>query len=94
MKKPQHWSISTARKHFADLVRSAVHEPQPIYNRSHLVAAVVDAETFGAFLRWRSQQTARTLADAFADLRAICADATYELPEVPRQDRPLPDDEA
>jgi len=49
------WEIPEAQQRFADfsgtvLIRSINQEPQLIYDREQLVAAVVDAETFQEFL--------------------------------------------
>jgi len=53
-----------------------------------LVAAVVDAERFEAFETWEKDVQRRTLADAFAELRAICSEEGCSLETPPREDRP------
>jgi len=69
------WEIPEAQQRFADfsgtvLIRSINQEPQPIYDRQQLVAAVVDAETFQEFLLWHQQSQKPSLADDFADRAA------------------------
>jgi hypothetical protein len=51
---------------------------------------VIDAETFRAFEEWKKNLGHRSLADAFVELRAICAEESYELEAAPRRDRPNP----
>ena len=85
--KPKGWSISQARRRFTDLVRSAAHEPQPIYNRQRLVGVLVDASTFEAFMCWREEQTHRTIATALDELQEICEEEDYHLEVPDRVDR-------
>ena len=82
------WKVAEAKQKFSQILRTAQTAPQLIFNRDRLVAAVVDAETFGAFEMWQKSQQARSLADAFAELRAICAEERYSLETSPRADRP------
>ncbi len=84
------WTISNARYHFSEMIESSVKEPQPIYKRERLVAAVIDAKTFSEFLRWKEQQTGRTIAQAAAELRAICQEEGYEFELPERKDRSNP----
>lgn len=85
------WKIAQAKQNFSRLIRAAAEEPQYIYNRSRPVAAVVSGETFELFETWRREQQRRpSLAEAFAELRAICAEEDCEFLEVPRRDRPNP----
>jgi hypothetical protein len=75
------WTIADARRRFATVVRSAAREPQAIYNRDRLVAAVVSPE-----------QAAHTpsIADSFAELRRACEQEGYELVVATRRDRANP----
>jgi PHD/YefM family antitoxin component YafN of YafNO toxin-antitoxin module len=82
-----HWKVAEAKQKFSDIVRQAAREPQLIFNRDRLVAAVVDAQTFAAFQAWREQEERRSLADAFAELRQIAAEEHYSLELPPRLDR-------
>jgi hypothetical protein len=80
----KHWTIATARQRLPELIKSAAREPQRVYRRDKLVAAVVSPEL--------AQQIAKrpTVAEAFAELQRICAEESYELPVVPRTTRPNP----
>jgi glucose-6-phosphate isomerase len=82
------WRVAAAKERFSEVVRAAAEEPQLILNRDRVVAAVVNAETFQAFEVWRSLQGRTSLAEAFAELRAICAEEGYQIEAPPRQDRP------
>jgi len=84
------WKIAEAKQKFSELVKAAEDEPQWIFNRDKLVAAVVPAEDLNAFLDWRRQKQGETLGDAFAKLRRICEEEDYTLDIPPRHDRPNP----
>ncbi len=88
--KPTDWSVSEARRRFSELITAAAREPQPLYNRGQMVAAVIDADELRAFRAWKAGHTGRTLAAAFDELRAICREERYELQLVARADRPNP----
>ncbi|MEH2194860.1 MAG: hypothetical protein V7K98_19750 [Nostoc sp.] len=64
-------------------------EPQLIFKQDKLVAAIVEPKLFQAFLAWHQQQKVSSFADAFAELRQICAEENYIL-ETPARcsDRP------
>lgn len=81
------WSIAEAKQKFSDVVRRAGQEPQLIFNRDRMVAAVVDPQTFEAFRAWRERDQSRTLADAFAELRQIAKEKAYALELPARSDR-------
>jgi len=84
------WSIAQARQRFAELIESTAKEPQPIYKRDKMVAAMVDAETFLEFLKWKEEQAGRTIDDAMQELRALCEEEGYEFAWPKREDRPNP----
>lgn len=84
------WSIAEAKQKFSEVVRRASEEPQLIYNRDRLVAVMVQPEAFRGYEAWREERERRTLAEAFAELRAICADEGYELEPAEREDRHNP----
>jgi len=84
------WSIAEAKQRFSEVVRRAAEEPQLIYNRDRLVAVIVQPEAFRGYEAWREERERRTVGDAFAELRAICAEEEYELQPPPREDRPNP----
>ena len=77
------WQIATAKQKFSQVVRAASEEPQRVFNRSRLVAAVVDGPTFEAFLAWKQDQESRSVADDIAELRALFSDEDdrLEIPE-------------
>lgn len=83
-KKDFHWQVGEAKQRFSALIRAARSGPQRIFNRKSLVAAVVNAETFESFQAWRERRK-RSVADAFAELRQICAEEDYRL-EIPRRE--------
>ncbi len=82
------WNIASAKQQFSDLVRRAVVEPQLIYNRKRLVAAVIDAAQYQAFKEWSEQANRRTLGDELAELRRIMDEENYALVSAPRATRP------
>jgi prevent-host-death family protein len=84
------WKIAEAKQNFSELVKAAEAEPQWIYNRDKLVAALVPAADLKEFLGWRRQKEEGSLADAFEELRRICEEEDYALEIPPRQDRPNP----
>jgi prevent-host-death family protein len=81
-----HWQVAEAKQKFSEVLRATTTEPQLIFNRGRLVAAVVDAQTYEAFRAWCEQQRP-TLAEAFISLRQLCAEEAYTLDVPTRQDR-------
>ena len=84
------WKIALAKQHLSEVLRRAAREPQVIMNRDRAVAAVVGAQEFEEFLKWKSQQAKRTVAESLAELRQICADENYTLEIPARADRDNP----
>jgi len=88
------WSIAQAKQRLSEVIRLAAREPQPLYNRGRLVGALIDAESYRAFERWRTESAHVTVAEQFEALRAELAArgeaATMDaLPPAPaRADRP------
>ena len=83
-----HWKVAEAKQRFSEVVRLAAQEPQLIYKRDRLVAAVVDGDTLQAFEAWQQRQKRISLADAFTELRCLADEEHYTL-EIPvRRDRP------
>ena len=80
------WTISSARQHLPALVAAAAREPQAIYRRNRLVAAVLSPDALAELATARKA----TLASAFARVRQICREEGYELIPAPRGDRPNP----
>lgn len=84
------WNVADAKQRFSEVIRAAEDEPQWIYNRDKLVAAVVPAGTVQEFLAWQKETERPSLAEAFAELRRICDEEDYTLEIPPRQERPNP----
>ncbi|HKI05620.1 MAG TPA: type II toxin-antitoxin system prevent-host-death family antitoxin [Thermoanaerobaculia bacterium] len=84
------WNVAEAKQRFSEVVRAAEDKPQMIYNRGKLVAAVVPAGDLKEYLAWREKKEEVTLADAFAELRRICAEEAYAFEAPTREDRPNP----
>ncbi|MEK6814064.1 MAG: type II toxin-antitoxin system prevent-host-death family antitoxin [Nitrospirota bacterium] len=84
------WKVSDAKQKFSDLVRRASREPQLVYNRERLVAAVVSGHEFEVFHSWKETQTRRSIGEAFEELRRIENEEKYILEIPPREDRPNP----
>jgi prevent-host-death family protein len=84
------WNIADAKQKFSELIRAAEDEPQWIYNRDKLVAAVIPAATLQEFLAWRNEQERPSLGEAFAELRRICEEEEYTFENPLRQERPDP----
>lgn len=82
-----HWKIAEAKQHFSDVLRQAEDEPQLIFKRERLVAAVVDAEEFETFRRWREHERMTSIADAFTCLRQISLEEHYSVEAPARSDR-------
>jgi prevent-host-death family protein len=81
------WSVAAAKQRLSELLRNAAEEPQTIESRSRPVAGVVAADEFLEFEAWRSARRARSVGDAFAELRALTAGAGYRLHLPTRKDR-------
>ena len=84
------WTIEEAQQKLNELINAASLEPQLIYNQEQPVAAIVEAELFQEFLKWRNLREKPSLADAFAQLRQICSEENYTLETPERQDRSNP----
>ena len=85
------WKVARAKQNLSELLRAADREPQIIYRRDQLVAAVIGAETYAEFETWqRERARQRPLAEKLAELRRLCQEEDFELPTVPRSDRGNP----
>jgi hypothetical protein len=80
------WTIATARQHLPELVGMAAREPQRVYRRDKLVAAVVSPELADEVENLRRP----TLAMKLVELQRLCAEDNYELTAPPRRDRANP----
>ncbi len=81
------WLTGEAKQQFSEVVRCSEAEPQEIYRRDRLVAAVISAEDYEEFERWRERRRRLTLATAFDEVRELCARYDYELDTGQRRDR-------
>src|SRR5690349_13110300 len=88
-KRPR-WTIARAKQQFSALLRAARRSPQAVYNRDRLVAVVLDADAFKDISEARQKATRRSLGEAFAELRAICAQDDYVLEAPERATRSSP----
>ena len=71
------WNVADAKQRLSELLRTAAKEPQTILSRSRPVAVVVGAETYEEFKAWQAARRARTLAEAFAELRLLAASTDH-----------------
>lgn len=81
------WLTGEAKQQFSEVLRQSESEPQEIYRRDRLIAAVISAESFEQFRRWQASRQGRTLADAAEEIRELCARYEYELDVGERRDR-------
>ena len=81
------WYTGEAKQQFSEVLRQSETEPQRIYRRDRLVAAVISAEAFEEFEQWREAQGRRTLGDAAEEIRELCARYGYQLDPGERRDR-------
>ena len=87
MDKMSGWLTGEAKQRFSEVLRQSESEPQLIFRRDRLVAAVISAEAFEEFKRWRESTERRSLAAAFDEVRELCARYDYELDTGERRDR-------
>lgn len=87
MSKMARWLTSEAKQRFSEVVRRSAEEPQEILRRDHLVAAVISAEDFEEFERWREDQRRKSLDRAFDEVRELAQRYDYELETGERRDR-------
>lgn len=81
------WRIGAAKQQFSEVVRRSATEPQKIYNRDLLVAAVVSPELLHEAETKQRRRLDRSLADIFTELRTICSEEDWELPVGHRANR-------
>ena len=84
------WHIAEAKQSFSKLVRATKEEPQLIYNRDRLVAAVFEVETFQEFEAWRKKNRRPSVAEGAAKIRQACVEEEYLLGLPDRKNRPNP----
>ena len=84
------WKVADAKQKLSEVIRAAEGEPQWLYNRDRLVAAVVEPATLQEFLAWRERSQRPSLSEVFSDLRRLCSEEHYTLEHPARNDRPNP----
>ena len=85
-RKKTRWTIASARQRLPALIGAAAHEPQAVYRRTKLVAAVVGPDAAAKLQAGLAAEGPR-IADAVAELRRICTEEKYALPAIRRGDR-------
>jgi len=73
------WKLDEAQQKLPEVIDAIASEPQLIFKQDKLVAAIIEPKLFQDFLAWRQQQKVSSLADAFIELRQICAEENYIL---------------
>lgn len=81
------WKVGEAKQRFSEVVRDAGTEPQLIFNREELAAAVVSAEEYREFEEWRAERRMKPLGELFLEAREILAEERYTLRTPSRKDR-------
>lgn len=81
------WRVGEAKQRLSELLRESAREPQMVYSRDRLVAAVISAELFEEFAAWREERRRRTLGESFDEVREICREEEYALDTGEREDR-------
>lgn len=84
------WKSAQARQEFSRLLQLAAREPQRIFIRDRMAAAVIDGDTFLEFERWRGRRRSQSVGSAFAELRQVCEETGYALEAPPRISRDNP----
>lgn len=81
------WKVAEAKQRFSEMLRAAQEEPQVVYKRDTLVAAVVGGETLEELQALQARKRSKTLAEATEELRRLVAEeGELVIPE--RRDRP------
>jgi hypothetical protein len=78
------WNVGEAKQQFSEVLRRSETEPQLIYRRHQLIAAVVavDDTTVAAVSK------PRTIADRIEEARELFRRENYRLPRTRRSNRP------
>ncbi|MEA5594172.1 prevent-host-death protein [Rivularia sp. UHCC 0363] len=79
------WKLDEAQQKLSLVIDAVTSEPQLIFKQDELVAAIVEPKLFQEFLVWYQQQKTPSLADAFTELRQLCAEEDYILDIPARQ---------
>jgi hypothetical protein len=82
------WKLDEAQQKLPEVIEAISSEPQLIFDRDKLVAAILEPKLFQEFLAWHQQRKTSSLADAFIELRQLCTEENYTLNTAPqRRDR-------
>ena len=81
------WRVGEAKQRLSEVLRRCAREPQLVYSRDRFVAAVISADLFEEFERWREAQRRRTLGQRFDEVREICREEEYTLETGRRENR-------
>ncbi len=84
------WKVADAKQKLSEVIRAAEGEPQWLYKRDRLVAAVVEPATLREFLAWRERSQRPSLGEVFSELRKLCSEERYTFDLPSRSDRPNP----
>ena len=82
----KNWNATDAKQRFAELLASAVNEPQALYRRGKPVGVMMSYEDF---TRTRLLQQKKTTAAWLQELREICREED-DMDDVVRSDREQP----
>ena len=84
------WTLSDAKKRFAEVFRLSAHEPQIVYdkNKKKPLGVVVGVKFFDELMNLRKRQPRPTIAELFDELREIQKHETAEIDAPIRRDRP------
>ncbi|MBF2004321.1 prevent-host-death protein [Chlorogloeopsis fritschii PCC 9212] len=84
------WTLEEAKKQLSSIINATSQEPQLIYTKEELVAAIIDPELFYEFLSWRQKIAETSLAQVFKELQQLCTEENYSLEIPTRGDRDNP----
>jgi len=77
------WNVGEAKQQFSEVLRRSESEPQLIYRRNKLIAAVVPMDETKA----TAITTKVMIGDRFAEARELFRRENYRLPAAPRRSR-------
>lgn len=78
------WNVGEAKQRFSEVLRRCEEEPQLIYRRDKLIAAVVRVESEEAI---PGRQRPPSLGQRFTEIRELCRDEGYRLKPPSRRGR-------
>jgi prevent-host-death family protein len=81
------WKIAGAKINFSELIRRSEKEPQLIYNRNRMVAAIVSTEEYEEYKSMKELKSQQTLGAMFNEFSSICAEESYSFETPPRVNR-------